>query len=222
MFFFTFFSDAELFSKNQKKAVQNTIQNEDFFISSLLQNLKLEDIFTNLIMYHGSKEQSKSSHKDLLTCKTEIQNIQDIFVGKAKKECFKSIIMEGNPGQGKTVFCRKLLQEWSQDQIFNQDESAHNPDFKFAFLIPFRQLNMLIEKKMNFGELLNYFSMLDEKINDSVIEYIIQHPEQLLIIMDGFDEYEGQERQKIFHQYFAVAQIRSPISSFSFNLENKK
>ena len=153
-------------------------------------------------MYRGSKEQSKSTEKDLLPYKTQIQNIQDVFVDQSKKECFKSIMIEGNPGQGKTVFCRKLLQEWSQDEMFNQDQSANNLEFKFVFLIPFRQLNMVTEREMNFGELLNYFSMLDEKINDSVIEYIIQHPEQLLIIMDGYDEYEGQERQKMNDQYF--------------------
>ncbi|XP_020910727.1 NACHT, LRR and PYD domains-containing protein 3 [Exaiptasia diaphana] len=70
------------------------------------------------------------------------------------------------------------------------------PDIKFTYLITFRQLNLLDEEKLSLRELLNLCPLLNEKtmINDPLIEYIIQHPEQLFVVFDGFDEYKHKRK----------------------------
>lgn len=75
------------------------------------------------------------------------------------------------------------------------------PDIKFTFLINFRQLNLLDKEKLNLRELLNICPLLNEKtlISDTLIDDIIQHPEQLFVIFDGFDEYKFQ--RKVYGNY---------------------
>ena len=63
-------------------------------------------------------------------------------------------------------------------------------DFKFAYLLTFRQLNLLGDDPVTFREILNRFSVLDDYsiIEESLFEYMANHPEKVLIIIDGFDE----------------------------------
>ena len=58
----------------------------------------------------------------------------------------------------------------------------------------FRQLNLLEKETLTLKEILNCSSILDDQsnINDSLFEYIVKHPEEVLIILDGFDEFSQQ------------------------------
>ena len=62
---------------------------------------------------------------------------------------------------------------------------------KFAYLLTFRQLYDPVILR----EILNRSSVLDDHsiVDESLFEYMANHPEEVLIIIDRFDEYSQQD-----------------------------
>ena len=106
----------------------------------------------------------------------------------------KSVLVTGKAGIGKTVYCQNLIRDWADNKLFQPQSNRNVPDFKFAYLLTFRQLSLLRDERVTLREILNRSSVLDEhsNIDDFLFEYIVDHSENVLIILDGFDEYSKQ------------------------------
>ncbi|XP_031548571.1 protein NLRC5-like, partial [Actinia tenebrosa] len=110
----------------------------------------------------------------------------------------KSILLTGKAGIGKSLFCRKLVRDWSHNRLFEEgQENAKVPDFQFALLLTFRQLVLPEKKMLDLRDILSQSSLLNEHsvIDEPILQYMIENPEKLLIILDGYDEYK--QRKKI-------------------------
>ena len=107
----------------------------------------------------------------------------------------KIILVTGKAGIGKTLFCQKLIRDWADDKLFQSGIRSYIPDFKFAYLLTFRQLNLLGEARVTLREILNRSSVLEDhsNIDDRLFDYFVDHPEDVLIVIDGFDEYLKQD-----------------------------
>ena len=106
----------------------------------------------------------------------------------------KSVLVTGKAGIGKTVYCQNLIRDWADNKLFQPQSNRNVPDFKFAYLLTFRQLSLLRDERVTLREILNRSSVLDEhsNIDDFLFEHIVDHSENVLIILDGFDEYSKQ------------------------------
>ena len=167
--------------------------------SATISNVRTDHIFTNVLIQHGrkalNKENMGSTRSDQLryfgqVSGTRVKHCEEIFIGAANDERSpKRILLIGKAGIGKTLFCQKLVRDWADDKIF-QSQSQ----FKFVYLLTFRQLNLLETDQFSLQELLNCATVLDDSsnIDDSLFEYIVNHPEEVLIIIDGYDEYSQQ------------------------------
>ena len=170
-----------------------------------ISNMKTDDIFTNLLIQHGRKpvkEENGMERRERLSCYGQVSGIgvkrcHEIFLRIADDEKNpKSILLTGKAGIGKTVFCQKLIRDWADGQLFpSPPANAQIPDFKFAFLMTFRQLSLLKDQTLTLKELFNHSLLIDDQTNidDSLLEYIINHSEKVLIVIDGFDEYSEQD-----------------------------
>ena len=149
-------------------------------------DLKLDEIFTNLIVYEGRvdynfsgdrEEQLKEYHK--ANEKLRPTRPGDIFDAKEQK-----ILVIGRPGIGKTMFSTKILRDWASDNLLNETQKSQ---IDFAFLIKLRMFNST-NKELNLRELLNH-SEYSTALSEDAWNYIRNNPDQVLIIFDGFDEY---------------------------------
>ena len=63
------------------------------------------------------------------------------------------------------------------------------------YLVSFRQLNLLENNCVTLREILYWSSVLDDKcdIEHSTFGYIVKHPKEVMIILDGYDEYSQQD-----------------------------
>ena len=166
--------------------------------------MKTDDIFTNLVMQHGRKpikdgDAERGAHLKRYgqVSGVRVKHCQELFTRTTdEEETPKSILVTGKAGIGKTLFCQKLFRDWATDKLFLSPTNAQLPNFKFAYLLTFRQLNLLKGETLTLQELLNCSVILDDQsnISDEVFEYILNHPEEVLIILDGLDEFSEQAK----------------------------
>ena len=154
-------------------------------------DLKLDEIFTNLIVYKGRAmydfsgdrvEQLKEYAKPKENLLPAVPG--DIFDSKERK-----ILVVGRPGIGKTMFSTKILRNWACNSLLNEAQKLEM-DFRVAFLIKLRMFNST-NKKLNLRELLDH-SEYSTSLSKKVWNYIRQNPKRVLVILDGFDEYSGR------------------------------
>ena len=167
--------------------------------------VRTDEIFTSLLMQHGRKtvkdhhgmeRKKRLRHYGQVSGKP-VKHFQEMFTSathRNKETNHQSVLVTGKAGIGKTLFCQKLIRDWADGKLFQSQANAHLRDFKFAYLLTFRQLNLLGDDRVTLREILNRSSVLDDHsyIDDSLFEYIVHHSEEVLIIIDGYDEYSQQ------------------------------
>ena len=151
-------------------------------------DLKLDEIFTNLIVYKGRAkydfsgdrgEQLKEYHKANEKLSAKLPG--EIFDPEEQK-----ILVVGRPGIGKTMFSTKILRDWASDNLLNETQKSQT-DLKVAFLVKLRMFNST-NKELNLRELLNH-SEYSTALSEDAWNYIRDNLDRVLIIFDGFDEY---------------------------------
>ena len=128
---------------------------------------------------------------------TPVQHCSEIFLGMIDdQESANSILVVGKAGIGKSLFCQKVIRDWANNELFQARENTEIPNLKFVYLLTFRQLNLLKKKHLTLREILNFSLVLNDKcnINDSTFEYIVNHPKEVMIILDGYDEYSQKSK----------------------------
>nr|XP_058961542.1 NACHT, LRR and PYD domains-containing protein 12-like [Pocillopora verrucosa] len=123
---------------------------------------------------------------------TPVKHSSEIFLGVIDdQESANSILVVGKAGIGKSLFCQKVIRDWANNKLLQALESSEFPNLKFVYLLTFRQLNLLENNYVTLREILNCSSVLDDtcNIDDSTFEYIVNHPREVMIILDGYDEY---------------------------------
>ena len=171
----------------------------------MISNAKTDDIFTNLLIQRGRKalirnDETYSRREELeyygKVSGTPVEHCDKMFIGmNDDQESANSILVVGKAGIGKSLFCQKVIRDWANNELFQARESIEFPNLKFVYLLTFRQLNLLENKCVTLREILNRCSTLDDKCNidDSTFEYIVKHPKEVMIILDGYDEYSQQD-----------------------------
>ena len=170
--------------------------------SRTISNAKTDEIFTNLLIQHGRKALIKNdetyySRRKVLeyygnVSGTPVKHCSEIFLGMIDdQESANSILVVGKAGIGKSLFCQKVIRDWANNKLLQALESSEFPNLKFVYLLTFRQLNLLENNYVTLREILNCSSVLDDtcNIDDSTFEYIVNHPKEVMIILDGYDEY---------------------------------
>ena len=151
-----FFSAVNSYSSALKAAVmeQTEFQPKLFDQAPAISCMRTDDIFTNVLIQHGRKAieyDENTGRRDRLTrygqvSSRRIKQCSEIFIRFTNDEGNpKSILVTGKAGIGKTLFCQKLklLRDWADNRLFQTQTNLQLPDFKFAYLLTFRNLNLL-------------------------------------------------------------------------------
>ena len=228
MLFFVFFSDVTAYTSALKASIRRQTEFQTKSVaSSTISSVKTDDIFTNLLIQHGRKPVEDDFHlerKEFLRRYGQVsethrvKHCQEIFVRTNDEDSNpKSILLTGKAGIGKTLFSQKLIRDWADDNLFQVNTEAEVPHFKFAYLLTFRQLSLLEDDPVTLREILNRSSVLDDHsiIDECLFEYIANHPEEVLIVTDGFDEYSQQDyiARHLDEKYPNSAQEKMPVAA---------
>ncbi|CAH3163364.1 unnamed protein product, partial [Porites evermanni] len=103
----------------------------------------------------------------------------------------KRLLVYGRPGIGKTVFTKKAAFDWSQ-QRYQETIGA----FELVLLIRLRDVCNLHDVPSIFKA--SQLLANDGKISvDDLHDYVLNHQEKVLLILDGYDEYSAGEQSPV-------------------------
>ena len=144
----------------------------------------LNDIFTRLKIV--SKEKTRGALTD------EITNITGIF--RADTDCQKPrvVLIEGEPGMGKTTYCQKLAYDWATKQG-EWDQSF--PGIEVLLLLWCRDI------KSNIWEAIDDQILpedIDKEAKESFNNFIREHQSKVLLVLDGLDEVDPSKLAMYF------------------------
>ena len=174
-------------------------------------DLRLDEIFTNLIVYEGRVKYNFSG--DRVEQLNEYVKANDCLRPTLPGDIFdrqgQKILVVGRLGIGKTMLSTKILRHWASDSLFNETKKSQM-DFKVAFLVKLRMFNPRI-KNLNLRELLDH-SEYSMGLSEELWNYIRNNPERVLLIFDGFDEYSFKTKiDEDDSRYRNSAEERMPV-----------
>ncbi|XP_013763215.1 protein NLRC3-like, partial [Pundamilia nyererei] len=144
----------------------------------------LNQIYTELYITEGGTAEVNDEHevrKTETACwkpdrpETTIRQ-EDIFkASTGRDEPIRTVLTKGVAGIGKTVLTKKYTLDWAEDKA--------DQDIQFIFPFPFREMNILKEKKFSLVELVHHFFTETKEAGICSFEDF-----QVVFIFDGLDE----------------------------------
>ncbi|XP_060753877.1 NLR family CARD domain-containing protein 3-like isoform X2 [Neoarius graeffei] len=139
----------------------------------------LNEIYTELYITEGWSGDISKEHEvrqiETASRRPAMQETPIKFNELFKDTSIRSVLTKGVAGIGKTVSVQKLILDWTKGEA--------NQDITFMFPLPFRELNLMKERKLSLMKLLHHFfpEMKELRLIDCDIN-------KVLLIFDGLDE----------------------------------
>ncbi|KAL9971024.1 hypothetical protein ACROYT_G023501 [Oculina patagonica] len=134
----------------------------------------LDDIFTRLKVVSRKKTRG--------TATTDTVDMSGIF--KPHEECPqpRTVLIEGNPGMGKTTYCKKLVYDWATGK---QESEDCFPRFETVLLLRCRDIKFDLWEAID-DQLLP--RDVKEDVRERFFSFIRHNQSNVLLILDGLDE----------------------------------
>ena len=180
---------------------------------STVKNLTLDQIYTNLVVIQNREthdftenreEQLRKVYPRLHDEKSQLKSMEDILDVESKK-----VLIVGRPGIGKTLCCIKLLRDWALNDDFKATSGAQ-VHFNAAFFVKFKRFDSA--KNLSLKDLLiqsEYFPT--GYMDDKVWNHLQKNPKGVLMLFDGFDEFEHDEKKSKASTYPKGIEDEKPL-----------
>ena len=136
-------------------------------------DLELNDIFTRpTIVRHDKTRQTGAE---------QVTSITGVF--KPHSGCSKprTVLIEGEPGMGKTTYCQKVVYDWAN----GQETDASFPEITLVLLLRCHDMSGNIWEAID-DQLLP--KDIEEEEREHFFKYIRANQSQVLLVLDGLDE----------------------------------
>ena len=145
----------------------------------------LNDIFTRLKILGKEKTQG------VLT--DDITNMTAIF--KAHAECQKprTVLIEGDPGMGKTTYCQKLAYDWATKQ---NEWNPCFPEIEVLLLLKCHEIKSDIWKAIE-DQILP--EEMDTQAKECFFKFIRENQSKVLLVLDGLDEADPRNLKMFYN-----------------------
>ena len=137
---------------------------------------RIEDIFTRLTVVAKVKTRGIAITK-------EVTNMTSIFTPHEFSKQPLTVLIEGEPGMGKTTYCQKLVFDWASKQCGKWDESF--PRVDVLLFLRCRRIKSTIWDAIE-EQILPDDIEPEEK--ETFFQFLKENPSKLLLVLDGLDE----------------------------------
>ena len=139
-------------------------------------SFKLENIFTRLRIVAKEKTRGKTTK--------EVTSMTSIFTPHEDCQQPLVVLIEGEPGIGKTSYCQKLAYDWATRQGCEWDESF--PRVEVLLLLRCREIESSCIWKAIEDQILP--EGIQPEVRDTFIQFLQENPSKVLLVLDGLDE----------------------------------
>ncbi|XP_072275024.1 MHC class II transactivator [Pyxicephalus adspersus] len=172
---------------NEFQALQKKRYREAFAMNS--DNLYFDtELLKCRINPKTGKVVSKTAEKVLINYdsaekQTERIELWKLFDNKGLKDFENRIIaLLGDSGMGKTVLVKKICHDW-----------ANGKYDQFSFIFYYECGRLDTQKQSSLKDFLFHLSSSSSEKNTDIYQHILRNPEKVLLIFDGFDEFQNPE-----------------------------
>ena len=144
-------------------------------------NFQIQDIFTRLRIVKKEKTCG-------LATTNEVTNMTSIFT---PHDCCAQpliVLIEGEPGMGKTTYCQKLVFDWANKSCCEWDESF--PRIDVLLLLRCRGIKSTLWDAVE-DQILPAELKSEEK--EMFFQFLRENPSKVLLLLDGLDEADPQK-----------------------------
>ena len=149
-------------------------------------SFQLENIFTRLSIVAKEKTRGKVTN--------EVTSITSIFTPHEDCQRPEVVLIEGEPGMGKTTYCQKLAYDWATRQGRKLDESF--PRVEVLLLLRCREIESSIWEAID-KQILP--EDIQPEVRDKFIQFLRENPSKVLLVLDGLDE-ANPEKLRLFRK----------------------
>ncbi|KAL0154801.1 hypothetical protein M9458_049064, partial [Cirrhinus mrigala] len=147
-----------------KKSVDWKDQNERSFPTG--ERVSLAALYTEPLII---KKNKKGSFRNI--------SVEELFNKSNLHLRYPTIILQGNPGSGKSVIAQKILLDWASEKPYLED-------FDLAFCLRYEEVKCISEE-MKLIELLSWSCSLT---SDQISKMVQNSAQRVLLIIDGLDD----------------------------------
>ena len=150
-------------------------------------SFQLEKIFTRLRIVAKEKTREKVTE--------ELTSMSSIF--RPHEDCQRPmvVLIEGEPGIGKTTYCQKLAYDWATRHGREWHESF--PRVEVLLLLRCRDIESNCIWKAIEDQILP--EGIEPEVRDTFIQFLQENPSKVLLVLDGLDEADS-EKLKLFRK----------------------
>lgn len=132
--------------------------------------------------------------------KIKLKDYSDIFKGYEHHPFPRRILVYGRPGIGKSTFAQKISVDWAS----GRREVLRT----FEVLLLFKLQDVCgVQDFCSMLETAEVLSAEDVTVFSNLHEYVCQNQEKVLLVFDGYDEYNGEKSSPV-HQIWRGSQLR--------------
>ena len=144
----------------------------------------LNEIFTRLKIV--SKEKSRGVLTD------DITNMTAIFKPHVECQRPRTVLIEGDPGMGKSTYCQKLAYDWATKQ---KELDPSFPDIDVLLLLKCHEVKSSIWKAID-DQILP--AEIDDQAKECFFKFVRENQSKVLLVLDGLDEMDSTEMKRIY------------------------
>ncbi|XP_015748249.1 PREDICTED: nucleotide-binding oligomerization domain-containing protein 2-like isoform X2 [Acropora digitifera] len=144
-------------------------------------NFQIQDIFTRLRIVKKEKACGQETTN-------EVTNMTSIFTPHERCKQPLIVLIEGEPGMGKTTYCQKLVFDWANKSCREWDESF--PRIDVLLLLKCRGIKSSLWDAVE-DQILPDELKSEEK--EMFFQFLKENPSKVLLVLDGLDEADPQK-----------------------------
>ena len=149
-------------------------------------NFQIEDIFTRLRIFE--KEQTRG----IVTSK-EVTNMTSIFTPHNHCKQPLIVLIEAEPGMGKTTYSQKLVYDWASKRCRKWDKSF--PRIEVLLFLRCRGIKSSLWDAIEEQILPEEIELEEKKM---FFQFLKENPAKVLLVLDGLDEADPQTLEMCF------------------------
>ena len=134
--------------------------------------------------------------------RSELNHYTDVFTANKNGVVPKRILVQGQTGIGKSTFVKKLAVDWAEldDETTGGQQKDILKKFELLVVVNLKE----VPKCQSLKDVIScssIFARKDKHLTDSLLNYISNNEDKVLLVFDGYDEYRWGRNSEIYEVF---------------------